>query len=158
MLSRWWSGSRVQRLRSNGEHREGVVHIFYHELRAPAGRSCCHTFGVHYHTDIVLLWILWSQLGPGMIGRLRCMSLTSYLEVPERRCNVWSHRWIGYSSDGQWRWPWRIVHTCPSVWVQMALSCAWSWLWWSSACAWPECMRCTLSRLLYTRQWEIVER
>ena len=43
-----------------------------------------------------------------------------------------------------------------NVQVQISLLCAWSWLWWSSACDWPRCMRCTVSCVLYTHPGEII--
>jgi len=121
VLSRWWSGSCVQQRHCYGERREDMVRMLCREQRSPVGRSYCHMLRGHCRTEIVSLRIPWSQLGPEMIGRLKCMTLTSYLEGPKRRCIVCSHRWIGYSSDGQRRWAWRMVHIRPNVWVQMAL-------------------------------------
>jgi len=121
VLFRWWSGSCVRQCHSYGERREDTVRTLCHEQWAPVGSSYCHILHGHCRTEIVSLRIPWSQLGPEMIGRLKCMSLTSHLEGPKRRCIVCSHGWIGYSSDGQWRWVSRMVHIRPNVWFQMAL-------------------------------------
>jgi len=118
---RWWSGLCVRQCHSYGEPREDMVHMLCHEQRVPVGRSYCHILPGHCGTEIVSLWIPWSQLGPEMTGRLKCMSLNSYLEGPKWRCIVGSHQWIGYISDGQRRWAWRMVHIRPNVWVQMPL-------------------------------------
>ena len=82
VLSQWWCGLGVQQLRSYGECREATVHMLYNELRAPARRSCCHILLGNYRTEIVLLRIACSQLGTEVIGKLRCMFLTSCLDGP----------------------------------------------------------------------------
>ena len=65
-----------------------MVHMLCHERRAPVGRFCYHILHGHYRTESASLRIPWSQVGPEMNDRLRCMLETAYLEGPKQRCSV----------------------------------------------------------------------
>jgi len=103
VLSRCWSGLCFQQHYSLGARPQGIVCMLNHVQRAQAWRLQCHILGGNQCTEIVSLRVPMNQLGPEMIGILRCIFSTSYLWGPKRRCSMCNGPWIGHRNNSRWR-------------------------------------------------------